>query len=206
MSKFDNVSSLAQALVNSGVLKFGSFKLKSGAISPYYIDLAQLLSSPTIFKQVIEMIAEKASEIMSLMKVDKLASVELKGALILPSIACKLNLPCFVVRKESKAYGVAGRIAGEEIKQGDQILFFDDVVSDAGSKIESIEPIELSGGRVCAVLVVVDREQGGKENLERRGYKLYSVATISDIIESLLDSQSISEEQAQKVLEFVKKH
>jgi hypothetical protein len=44
-------------------------------------------------------------------RIDKLASIELKGALILPSIACRMNLPCTVVRKEEKAYGATGRIA-----------------------------------------------------------------------------------------------
>jgi len=143
---------------------------------------------------------------MSSIRVDKLASIELKGALLLPSISCGLNVPCLVVRKESKEYGLTGRIAGGDVEPGDQILFFDDVVTDASSKIESIKPIESLGGKVCAVLVVVDREQGGKEKLEKMGYKLYSAATISEIVRSLSASQHIPEEQAESILRYVSEY
>ena len=68
-----------------------------------------------------------------------MASIELKGALICPSIACKVNLPCIIVRKEAKAYGVTGRIAGADVAKGDNILFFDDVISEGLSKIEGIK-------------------------------------------------------------------
>jgi len=204
MSK--GVSGLAHALVSSGALKFGSFKLKSGITSPYYIDLSWLLSSPPSFKRVVNVTVDKARSIMSSVNVDKLASIELKGALLLPSIAYELDLPCLVVRKESKEYGLTGRIAGGEIKPSDRILFFDDVVTDAGSKIESIKPVEDLGGKVCAVLVVVDREQGGREKLEKMGYRLYSVATISEIVKNLSSSRAISKEQAESILNYVKEH
>jgi len=201
-----NVSDLARALVRCGALKFGSFKLKSGIISPYYIDLSWLLSSPASFTQVVDIVVEKTRNIISSVEVDKLASIELKGALLLPSIACELNLPCLVVRKELKSYGLTGRITGGDVGHGDRVLFFDDVVTDASSKIESIKPIERLGGKICAVLVVVDREQGGKENLEKMGYKLYSVATISEIIRSLLSSQTIPKEQAESILRYVREY
>jgi len=206
MSVCRNVSDLARALVRSGALKFGSFKLKSGIISPYYIDLSWLLSSPASFIRVVDIVVEKTRNIMSLVEVDKLASIELKGALLLPSIACELNLPCLVVRKELKSYGLTGRIAGGDVGHSDRVLFLDDVVTDGSSKIESIKPIERLGGKICAVLVVVDREQGGKENLEKMGYKLYSVATISEITRSLLSSQTIPKEQAESVLRYVREY
>ncbi len=164
-----------------------------------------MLSSPASFKRVVDIVAEKVKQIAPPLGVNKLASIELKGALLLPSIACKLNLPCFVVRKESKSYGLTGRIAGGEVEEDDRILFFDDVVTEAKSKIEGIEPIERLGAKVCAILVVVDREQGGKENLEKMGYRLYSVATISQIIGDLLSSRAIPEEQSERILNYLKK-
>ena len=103
----DFVSEVAGALFRSGCLKFGTFRVKSGALSPYYVDLSRLLSSPGDFCCVVDGIRR----IMSFGRIDKLASIELKGALLLPSIACRLNLPCVVVRKAEKKYGVTGRIA-----------------------------------------------------------------------------------------------
>jgi orotate phosphoribosyltransferase len=196
---------VAGALYRSGCLKFGTFRIKSGALSPYYIDLACLLSSPKELCSIVEIAADTIGKIMVSDRIDKLASIELKGALILPSIACKVNLPCVVVRKEEKAYGVTGRIAGAEVAQGENVLFFDDVVSEGLSKLEGIKPLEELGAHVKHLIVVVDREQGGKENLEKLGYKVHALAKISEIVDSLYLSKSISKEQANAVLGYVKK-
>jgi len=196
---------VAGALYRSGCLKFGSFKIKSGALSPYYIDLACLLSSPKELCAVVEVAADVVKQIMASDSVNKLASIELKGALILPSIACKVGLPCVVVRKENKAYGVTGRVAGAEVAEGDRVLFFDDVVSEGLSKVEGIKPLEERGAVVKHLLVVVDREQGGREKLEKLGYRVHALAKISEVVASLYRSGSISKEQTDAVLGYVKK-
>ena len=179
------IDRVADALYLSGCLKFGSFKIKSGAISPYYIDLARLLSTPKQLCDIAVAAAEQIKQIMASEKIDKLASIELKGALIVPSIACQLNLPCIIVRKEDKAYGVTGRIAGADVAKGDNVLFFDDVISEGLSKIEGIKPLQDLGGNVKLLLVVVNREQGGKENLEKLGFEVHALAKISEIANSL---------------------
>lgn len=198
------VDKIANALYLSGCLKFGSFKIKSGVTSPYYIDLARVLSAPKQLCAIAEVAAERIKQIASTDKVDKLASIELKGALIVPSIACKLDLPCVIVRKEEKAYGVTGRIAGADVSAGENILFFDDVISEGNSKVEGVKPLQELGANVKHLLVVVNREQGGKENLEKLGYQVHALATVSDIVDSLYSSKRISEEQADKVYDFLK--
>lgn len=206
-NKLSNTTSLvADALYSSGCLKFGSFKIKSGAMSPYYIDLACLLSSPKALCTIADAVADKVREIMVSERVDKLASIELKGALILPSIACRVELPCVVVRKEEKAYGATGRIAGANVEKGEHIVFFDDVISEGLSKLEGIKPLEELGAKVKHILVVVDREQSGKESLEKLGYKVHALTTVSSMVNSLHNSGAISKEQAEIVIEYVKKY
>lgn len=195
---------VANALYLSGCLKFGSFKIKSGATSPYYIDLARVLSTPKQLCTIAVVASEKITQIMVTERIDKLASIELKGALIVPSIACNLNLPCIIVRKEEKAYGVTGRIAGADVAKGDNILFFDDVISEGLSKVEGIKPLQELGANVKHMLVVVNREHGGKEKLEKLGYQVHALAKISDIVDSLYKKKYISKEQADKVLDYVK--
>ncbi|MEM2644094.1 MAG: hypothetical protein QW592_04410 [Candidatus Bathyarchaeia archaeon] len=204
MSVYDVVDAVAESLVRSGALKFGSFILKSGVSSPYYIDLASLLSSPTDFRRVTEVIANEMRRIISVRRIDKLATIELKGALILPYVASILELPCIIVRKEAKTYGLMGRIVGGEIKSDERFIFFDDVITDGRSKLEGIKPIEEMGGIIDTILVVVDREQGGKESLESMGYKVKAVAKISEIINSLLRMGKISCEDAEKIMKYIK--
>ena len=201
----DTASKIAGALYRSGCLKFGNFRIKSGAASPYYIDLACLLSSPKELCNVAEVVADEIRLLMAIERVDKLASIELKGALVLPSIGCLMDLPCIVVRKEEKAYGVVGRVAGAEVIKGDRILFFDDVVSEGLSKVEGIKPLEELGAKIEYLIVIVDREQGGKENLEKLGYRVHALSKISDLVNNLVESKHISKQQAESVLNYIKK-
>jgi uridine monophosphate synthetase len=195
---------VANALYLSGCVKFGVFKIKSGGFSPYYVDLARLLSSPEQLGVVAEFAAEQIRRIMVSDRIDKLASIELKGALIAPSIACKVNLPCVVVRKEDKTYGVLGRIVGADVEKGDNILFFDDVISEGLSKIEGIKPLQELGANVKHLLVVINREQRGKENLEKLGFRVHALAKVSEIVNSLCQNKHIPKEQTDKVLGYVK--
>jgi orotate phosphoribosyltransferase len=200
----DATSRVAAALYRSGCLKFGTFRIKSGAMSPYYIDLACLISSPRDLCTITEIAACEIKNIMAVDRIDKLASIELKGALILPSIGCQVNLPCIVVRKEEKAYGVTGRIAGSEVAKGDHILFFDDVLSEGLSKIEGIKPLEGLGAKVKHLMVVIDREQGGREKLEKLGYDIHALVKISELVRCLLEQGQVSKTQAEAVIEYVK--
>ena len=202
----DIVASIAHALYRSKSLKFGSFRIKSGTYSPYYIDLTWLLSSPQDFNCVIDVVAKKIREVVTITKIDKLASIELKGALLLPSIASKLNMPSVVVRKAHKQYGLTGQIAGGTIVEGEKILFFDDVISNGMSKLEGIRPLKEVGAEVEHVMVVVDREQRGRDNIERAGYRFHAIAKISELIKNLLHSNHISKEQAKAVLNYVGKN
>ena len=67
---------VALALFRSGALKLGEFKLKSGVVSPYYIDLTRLLSSPEDFRCIVDAAAEEIRKVMTSTRVDKLASNE----------------------------------------------------------------------------------------------------------------------------------
>jgi uridine monophosphate synthetase len=200
----DTASEIAGALYRSGCLKFGAFQIKSGALSPYYIDLACLLSSPRDLCTLADIAANRIRHLRALVKIDKLASIELKGALILPSIACRTDLPCTVVRKEKKVYGATGRIAGAAVVKGERIMFFDDVISEGLSKLEGIKPLEQLGARVENILVVVDREQHGIENLEKLGYSVHALAKVTELVERLLRDSRISREQADAVFNYVK--
>lgn len=195
---------IAESLVNSGALKFGKFILKSGIESPYYIDLAWLLSSPMDFERVSKVVADRIRGIVIRRAVDRLATIELKGALILPHVAGFLRMPCVIVRREAKTYGLTDRIVGGKVRRGERFIFFDDVLTDGRSKIEGIRPIEEEGGVIDTILVVVDREQGGRENLEALGYNVESITTISEVVNRLLSISKINSEEAKRIMAYIR--
>jgi orotate phosphoribosyltransferase len=162
-----------------------------------------LLSSPKDLCTLTDVAVEKVKDLASTNRIDKLATIELKGALILPSIGCQTNLPCVIVRKEEKVYGATGKIAGAEIARGDQVLFFDDVISEGLSKLEAIKPLEHLGAKVEDILVVVDREQHGKENLGKLGYKVHALTRATELAQKLLQYRKITKKQANAVLNYV---
>lgn len=84
-------------------------------------------------------------------------------------------------------------------------MFFDDLVTDGKSKLEGIRPLEQHGAQIEMVTVIVDREQGGRENLERLGYRFSSLATISELTKHLLQSSRISKRQSDAVSDYVKR-
>lgn len=71
------------------------------------------------------------------------------------------------------------------------MLFFDDVVSEGLSKIEGIKPLERLGAKIEHLMVVIDRERGEKENLEKLGRRLHSLAKFSDLVIALRVSEYI---------------
>ncbi len=136
--------------------------------------------------------------------VDALASIELRGALLLSAISSYTGRPCFVIRKTAKFYGVTGRIVGGDIVSGQRFILFDDVVTDGQSKMDSIMTLEEVGAKVNSVFVVVDREQGGKENLSRKGYNLDSIFTVSQLTEELSHQGLIDENTRGLVTRYLK--
>lgn len=85
-------------------------------------------------------------------------------------------LRVFVVRKEAKGHGRNRRIEGNFLP-GDHVIVVDDVITTGGSTLKAIDAIEEEGGRVVAALVLVDREEGGKEAIEARDIPVYSIFT-----------------------------
>ena len=92
----------------------------------------------------------------------------------------------------------------QTVAEGDNILFFDDVISEGLSKVEGIKPLQELGANVKHLMVVVNREHGGKEKLEKLGYQVHALAKITEIVDSLYREKSISKDQADKVLNYVK--
>jgi orotate phosphoribosyltransferase len=92
-------------------------------------------------------------------------------------------VPAFIIRKEPKGHGTGAWLEGRKnFKPGSQVVIVEDVVTSGGSSIKAIKRAEEEGLKVLGVVTLVDREEGGRENIEKEGYWLKSIFTKSDIL------------------------
>jgi orotate phosphoribosyltransferase len=92
------------------------------------------------------------------------------------------DVDAFTVRKEAKAHGTGRRIEGGFRRDAD-VVVIEDVVTTGDSALRAIQVVEEGGGRVMGVLTVVDREESGRDRLERAGYPLVALFTVSELLE-----------------------
>jgi orotate phosphoribosyltransferase len=90
-------------------------------------------------------------------------------------------LRAFTVRKEAKAHGTQRRIEGP-FQPGDRVAIVEDVITTGGSALQAAEVVTEAGGLILGILALVDREEGGRETLERQGFHVYSLARASEIV------------------------
>ncbi len=99
------------------------------------------------------------------------------------SAKCEKPFNVFTVRKEAKDHGRGKRIEGN-FSAGQEVIVVDDVITTGGSTLKAIDAIEAEGGKVVAALVLVDREEGGREAIEARGLPVYPLFTRASIFGS----------------------
>jgi len=190
---------LCNKLFDIGAVKFGKFTLKSGLLSPIYIDLRLLVSHPDALKLV-------ASELITLTKplqFERIAGIPYAAIPIATAVSLQANYSMIYPRKEHKGYGTKNDIEGE-YKPGETILVYDDLITKGTSKFEAIAPLEAAGLKIKDIVVLVDREQGGPEELKEKGYELHSVLKMSEILDCLLKNEKISQKQFDSIKEYFK--
>lgn len=163
-------------------LKRGEFTLASGRKSNYYFNgkmtSLDARGAYLIGRVFLAMIADDVPRAVGGLT---LGADPIVGAIITLAGMEDLDLKGFIVRKAAKGHGTKSRVEGP-LAEGDDVIVIEDVVTTGGSAMEAIEAVEEMGCRVRRVLAVVDREEGGRENLEERGYRLESIFTASELL------------------------
>jgi len=201
-------SNIALELLKNNMIQFGEFRLKlheknpDAPLSPFYINLRPMRSLLDIISKVIKLYEDFIKKLE--LKYNCYADVPTAATPIVSILSYKTGVP-MITPRGPKTHGVKGSIDGV-FKSGDKVLLIDDLITKAESKLESIRILEENGLTVEDIVVLVDRQQGGKKELEKRGYKLHAVYNFSDLLKFYLDCKEISQEKYNKVKNYLNKN
>lgn len=161
-------------------------RLASGRISDFYFDGKQTTLHPEgaflVGALLYEAICRSGRRVEAIGG-PTLGADPIVSAVSLASYLRGNPLPAFIIRKEPKKHGTSSWIEGEKnLNASMQVALVEDVITSGGSILKAIEQVERAGYFVSLLLTLVDREEGGRENLEAKGYKLLSLFTKTELL------------------------
>ena len=153
----------------------GEFTLRSGRTSSFYWDKYRFESDP-------ELLAAIAEHILTLLpnSFDKLAGLEMGGIPLATMLSHLMGKRCLFVRKAAKTYGTCNLVEGG-FSAGETVVVVEDVITVAGQVCSSVRQMRALGLYVEDVVCVIDRQQGGRENLKDIGCSLACVFTLEEL-------------------------
>ena len=166
---------LGHDLVATAVLR-GTFRLRSGATSSYYIDKYLFETQPGLLRSIA-----RALRAFVPAEAQRLAGPVLGAVPLVTALGLEMELPTLLVRPEKpKEYGTSKQIEGF-LERGDRVLLVEDVVTTGGAALASIEALRDAGADVLRAVCVIDREQGGAAAFERAGVPFEALFTKSGL-------------------------
>lgn len=195
---------LALQLFDIGAFKFGSFRLKlheknpDAPLSPIYVDLRILRSFPEVMNSAVA----TYEDLIGKLTFDILADVPTAATPIVAILSHRLRIPMISPRKEEKGHGLKRAVDGV-FQNGNVALLIDDLITTAESKLEAISVLEEHGVKVRDVAVLLDREQGGAGELEKRGYACHAVFNLMDLLRLYLSNGKINSAQYQHTQDYL---
>lgn len=192
-------TALADSLLDAGCVKFGEFTLKSGLLSPVYLDLRRLVGYPRLLSQV----AAAYLPVLRRLSFDRLAALPYAALPIATAISLRGDWPLIYPRKETKGYGTRADVEGV-FHPGERVVVIDDLATTGGSKFEAIDKLLAARLQVADVVVLIDRQSGAQETLAQSGYHLHAVFTLTQLLDYWETTGRIPGAQIAAVREFLK--
>ncbi len=164
--------------IREAALLHGSFTLRSGRTSHYYLDKYLFETDPVILAELGRRFAASIGSLPA--SVDRLAGAELGGIPLVTATSLATGLPTLLVRNQKKDYGTAQQVEGK-FQPGEGVVIVEDVVTTGGQTLEAARQLESLDLRVLRILIVIDREEGARENIEGAGFQMEALLTKHDL-------------------------
>jgi orotate phosphoribosyltransferase len=198
------IKDIGKILVKTNAIRFGTFSLSSGKMSPYYIDLRLLPSYPNSFCEIVDSYISIIENRIGLDNIEAIGGVPTSGLTYATAVAYSTKKPLIYVRDNKKDYGTSKWIEGV-LKPGSNVLILDDLITTGNSLIKTIDKIKSEGGEIDNAIVLIDRLEGGKEILDKKGVKLNAITDIDELTELLYNMQIIDSEKRSYIKSQIKK-
>jgi len=170
---------LREIIEEKSLITGRTFTLASGRTSSFFVNLKQTMLDP----EGANLLADLILDVLEAEGIHNIGGLEM-GAVPLVSAVCtksfeRFPVNAFFVRKSVKDHGAAKLIDGH-LDEGSEVLIVDDVVTTGGSAVQAAEAVRARGCHVSKILAIVDRQEGGRENLASQGFQLISLLERSD--------------------------
>lgn len=187
-----------QGLVDTGCFRLGNFTLKSGLVSPFYLDLRRISSSPGLMR----LVAKAYASILPAGKIDRLAGIPVAAVPFSTALSLETDIPMIYPRMNSKGHGTGNRIEGD-YAPGERVVLVDDLITTGKSKIEAADILRAEELKVTELVVLLERGTQGRLDMERHGIDLYAYARAEELFDYLLDRGIINQVKHRELIEFI---
>ena len=171
-----NDEELKQAIRERAVLA-GSFVLRSGQRSSYYVDKYRFATDPVMLEELGTRLAEAVADADP--SAVRLAAPEVGAVPLAAAASLSSRLPFIIIRKQPKDYGTANRLEGE-FSPGERVCLLEDVVTTGGASVDAVQALREAGLECATTVCVVDREAGGADALARVAVRLWPIYRLSE--------------------------
>jgi orotate phosphoribosyltransferase len=194
----DLLSEMAEGLVKIGALQFGTFTLPDGKTSSYYINLRGLPSYPGVYALVVGALTDLISK--KVPKAKALCSVPLTGLMLSAPVALGMKKPLIYTRMDKQRNE---RLVEGEVRPGWNVVVVGDLATSGKTILSAADAIEDEGGEVSAAVVLVDRLEGAREKLSKRGIALHAVTDVVELADTLHSMELITKENLKSITKSV---
>ena len=192
---------LLQRLFEIDAIKFGNFTLRSGKVSPVYCDLRSIVSYPDILQLLSDCIGFHLQHI----NCKFICGVPYTGLPIATAVSISHSKPMVLKRKEAKEYGTKKMVEGI-FKAGDSCVVIEDVITTGSSILETTQALEHEGLVINNIIVCIDRQQAGMECIIQKGYKIWALFTLAEILLYAREAGFINEQVYIMGLDFIREN
>jgi len=200
---------LAETLWKLGAIQFGDFTLGRTAVnSPVYVNLRLLISNPTALRRAAHVILDEVLALQSMReprvaRFNLVAGVPFGGLHLATAYSLTAKVPMIYLhpREDGSGNDIEGLYSPNQTA-----LIIDDLITGGGSILETALTLEQAGIRVRDAVVLMDRQQGGRQRLRQSGINLASILTLEVALNYLMSSGKISEEWYRRCTEYLKTH